>query len=184
MILSKTEIQKHIFSGEIEISPYHEKYLNPNGYDLHLGDKVLFPILGENDIWDAKEEIFYIERSFGESMVFLPGFLYLASTIEYTATHNTVPVFEGKSSIGRMGVDVHICAGFGDVGFCGHWTLEIRVMYPTRLYAGMPIGQLVWHEVKGEINESYKQMGSYSGQSGEPNPTKLWNNFESKLLKL
>lgn len=184
MILSKTEIQSRISSGEIEISPYDEKYLNPNGYDLHLGNKVLIPLLNEDHIWDAKEEISYVERSFGESMIFMPGFLYLGSTIEYTAAHNTVPVFEGKSSVGRMGIDVHICAGFGDVGFCGHWTLEIRVMYPTRLYAGMPIGQLVWHEVKGETEQNYKSMGSYSGQSGEPNPTRLWNNFESKLLKI
>ena len=181
MILSKTEIQKRILSGEIEIAPYNEKYLNPNGYDLHLGNKVLIPELGET-VWDAKKEVAYAEKTFDESMVFFPGVLYLASTIEYTAAHNTVPVFEGKSSIGRMGVDVHICAGFGDVGFCGHWTLEIRVMYPTRLYAGMPIGQLVWHTLLGETDQNYKSMGSYSGQSGEPNPTKLWKNFDSKIL--
>ena len=195
MILSKTEIQARILSGEIEISPYDEKYLNPNGYDLHLGPKILYPdlypahakeSLDSSNIWDSKREINYRDETihplFGN--IFLPGILYLASTMEYTASHNTVPVFEGKSSIGRMGIDVHICAGFGDVGFCGHWTLEIRVMYPTRLYAGMPIGQLVWHEVKGETEQNYKQMGSYSGQSGEPNPTRLWNNFEQKLLKL
>ena len=179
MILSKTEIQKRILSGEIEITPYDEKYLNPNGYDLHLGSSMLIPDLKRNQVWDAKQEIAYDQFEIGESgSVLIPGVLYLASTIEYTAAHNTVPVFEGKSSIGRMGVDVHICAGFGDVGFCGHWTLEIRVMYPTRLYAGMPIGQLVWHTLLGETDQNYKSMGSYSGQSGEPNPTKLWKGFE------
>ena len=46
-------------------------------------------------------------------------------TEEYTETHAHVPFLEGKSSTGRLGIDIHATAGKGDVGFCGNWTLEI-----------------------------------------------------------
>ena len=82
----------------------------------------------------------------------LPG-----STLEYTETRRFVPFLEGKSSVGRLGIDIHATAGKGDVGFCNHWTLEISVSQPVRVYAGMPIGQLIYFLVEGEVEGLLKQ---------------------------
>ena len=87
--------------------------------------------------------------------VLLPGILYLGVTIEYTETHNAVPFLEGKSSIGRLGIDIHATAGKGDVGYCNTWTLEISCVQPVRIYAGMPIGQLIYFKLDGDVERTY-----------------------------
>ncbi len=74
-------------------------------------------------------------------------------TVERTETHNFVPMIEGRSSIGRLGLFVHVTAGFGDVGFCGFWTLEMFAVQPIRIYAGVPICQVIYHENLGEVTE-------------------------------
>jgi len=187
MILTRAAIEEKMTYGLIEIVPFEQRFLNPNGYDLHLSKNLLIPKFSDpaNPVWDARSPIEYQEHEILPNGFLLnPGELCLGCTIEYTNAIDTVPVFEGKSSIGRMGVDVHLCVGFGDVGFAGHWTLELRVIYPTIIYAGMPIGQLVWHKVAGEIRGDYSKVGSYAGQQGTPTPTKLWKDFDKKLLLL
>ena len=71
----------------------------------------------------------------------------LGSTLEY-ADKTVCSFLEGKSSVGRLGIDIHATAGKGDVGFCNHWTLEISVCQSVRVYAGMPIGQLIYFRWK------------------------------------
>jgi dCTP deaminase len=99
--------------------------------------------------------------------VLVPGELYLGVTVEYTETHRHVPFLEGKSSGGRLGLSIHATAGKGDVGFCGHWTLEITVARPLRVYARMPIGQLIYHTVSSQPIVSYdrKHTQKYSARS-------------------
>lgn len=113
----------------------------------------------------------------------VPGVLYLASTVEYTETHTTVPHLDGKSSIGRLGIFIHATAGRGDVGFKGHWTLELSVVQPVRVYAGMPIGQLTYHLVHGEVERAYqtKPGASYlDGRDPMPQPSRLWKKLQAK----
>ena len=74
-----------------------------------------------------------------EGLVLDPNRLYLGRTIERTETHNLVPMLEDRSSIGRLGLFVHVTAGFGDVGFCGYWTLEMFAVQPVRIYPGVRI---------------------------------------------
>lgn len=111
-------------------------------------------------------------------LILYPGILYLGSTVEYTETHAHVPFIEGKSSMGRLGVDIHATAGKGDVGFCGHWTLEISVKQPVKLYAGMPVAQLIYFPVEGHVINPYnKKAGAkYSGQHGKPVESMMWKN--------
>jgi dCTP deaminase len=85
--------------------------------------------------------------------VIQPDQLYLGRTVERTETHGFVPMIEGRSSVGRLGLFVHVTAGFGDVGFCGHWTLEMFAVQPVRIYPGVPICQIFYHDVRGEITE-------------------------------
>jgi dCTP deaminase len=113
-----------------------------------------------------------------EGIVLYPHEFYLGVTEEYTETHAHVPFLEGKSSTGRLGIDIHATAGKGDVGFCGNWTLEISVKQPVRVYAGMPIGQLIYFPVDGEIAVKYneKKNAKYSGQINRPVESMMWKN--------
>jgi len=62
-------------------------------------------------------------------------------------------MIEGRSSVGRLGLFVHVTAGFGDVGFCGYWTLEMFAIQPVRVYPGVPICQIFYHGLRGEFTE-------------------------------
>ena len=90
-----------------------------------------------------------------------------------------MPFLEGKSSIGRLGIDIHATAGKGDIGFCNTWTLEISVRQPVRIYAGMPIGQLIYFEVSGEVQVSYnrKKNAKYNKRTKKPVESMMWKNF-------
>ena len=99
-----------------------------------------------------------------------PQFGYLASTVEYTETYNLFPYIDGKSSLGRNFILNHHTAGRGDDGFCGTWTLEIRVLHPTVVYPYMRIGQIYYDEFRGEQKQYNKNPNShYNGQKG-PTP--------------
>lgn len=177
MILSDVMIQMAISKGEIVIEPYNPACLGTNSYDVHLS-KYLATYNAE--VLDAKlpNEISQFEIP-EEGIVLRPGVLYLGSTMEYTETHNTVPFLEGKSSVGRLGIDIHATAGKGDVGFCNHWTLEISCTQPVRVYAGMPIGQLIYFQVAGEISRYYnmKSDAKYNERTTKPMESKMWKNF-------
>ena len=176
MILSDTRILEEVEKGTIKIVPYHRSALGSNSYDVHLG-KTLATY--REHILDAKKhneiEPFEIPE---EGFVLYPHIFYLGVTAEYTETHAHVPFLEGKSSTGRLGIDIHATAGKGDVGFCGHWTLEISVKQPVRVYAGMPIGQLIYFPVDGEIEVAYNKKGNakYSNQGSLPVESMMWKN--------
>lgn len=177
MILSDTQIQASLASGAIKIEPYRPGCLGSNSYDVHLG-KILATY--DSQILDAKShnKITYFEIP-EEGFVLEPQCFYLGVTEEYTETHQHVPFLEGKSSIGRLGIDIHATAGKGDVGFCNFWTLEISVKQPVRVYAGMPVGQLIYFEVQGEILTPYNQKESAKYREKMPKPVEsmMWKNF-------
>jgi len=177
MILSDTKILEELETGSIVITPFDRKYLGSNSYDVHLSSHLA---VYRSDILDAKlhNEIEHFEIP-SEGMILLPHRLYLGVTEEYTETHRHVPFLEGKSSIGRLGIDIHATAGKGDVGFCNTWTLEISVKLPVRVYRGMPIGQLIYFELSGEIGTSYlaKTSAKYNKKTDKPVESMMWKNF-------
>jgi dCTP deaminase len=177
MILTDTTILGEIAKGTIKIEPYNRDCLGSNSYDVHLGK---YLATYTDDILDAKKHntITHFEIP-EEGIVLLPSKFYLGVTEEYTETHAHVPFLEGKSSTGRLGIDIHATAGKGDVGFCGNWTLEISVKQPVRVYAGMPIGQLIYFPVDGEIEVKYneKKNAKYSGQHNRPVESRMYKNF-------
>jgi dCTP deaminase len=178
MILTDTKILQEMEKGTIVISPFDRKYLGSNSYDVHLGR---YLALYKSDILDAKvhNEVEYIEIP-DEGLILLPHRLYLGVTEEYTETHAHVPFLEGKSSIGRLGIDIHATAGKGDIGFCNTWTLEISVKQAVRVYHGMPIGQLIYFEISGEVGIPYKLKASakYKTRSEKPIESMMWKNFK------
>ena len=178
MILTDKEILTHIEQGNILVEPFRRECLGTNSYDVHLG-KTLGLYL--NKILDAKKhneiKTFEIPE---EGYVLQPHEFYLGVTEEYTETMKHVPFLEGKSSVGRLGIDIHATAGKGDVGFKNYWTLEISVKQPVRVYAGMPIGQLIYFTVQGEVETSYDKKGSakYNARSNKPMESMMWKNFQ------
>lgn len=177
MILTDKKILEAIETREIVIEPFRPECLGTNSYDVHLGK---YLGLYRDRVLDAKRhnpvELLEIPD---EGFVLQPGTLYLGVTEEYTETHATVPFLEGKSSIGRLGIDIHATAGKGDVGFSNHWTLEISCVQPVRVYAGMPIGQLIYFAVDGGIENYYnrKPNAKYNQRSDKPVESMMWKNF-------
>lgn len=176
MILSDNKIRESIASGDIVIEPYRDECLGTNSYDVHLGK---YLAVYRDRVIDAKKHNKIEEFEIGpEGFVLEPGTLYLGVTEEYTETHNSVPFLEGKSSIGRLGIDIHATAGKGDVGFCNSWTLEISVIQPVKVYAGMPIGQLIYFMVEGDIQNYYnkKSNAKYNARTVKPVESMMWKN--------
>jgi dCTP deaminase len=148
MILSGQEIKKRM-GDSIVIDPFNEDHLNPNSYNLTLHDEVM---VYEEVVLDMRQVNRVRRMKIPESgMVLTPNQLFLARTVERTETHDLVPMIEGRSSIGRLGLFVHVTAGFGDVGFKGYWTLEMFAVQPVRIYPGIQICQIFYHELAGDV---------------------------------
>ena len=177
MILTDKKILEAIESGAIVIEPFDRNCLGTNSYDVHLGK---YLAVYKDRVLDARKhnqiDTFEMEE---EGFVLQPGTLYLGVTEEYTETHNSVPFLEGKSSIGRLGIDIHATAGKGDVGFSNTWTLEISCTQPVRVYPGMPIGQLIYFLIDGEVENYYnkKQNAKYNARTDKPVESMMWKNF-------
>ena len=150
MILSGEQIHSRL-GDTISIEPFCEENLNPNSYNLTLHDELL---IYEEVVLDMRQvnRVRRIQIPL-EGMVLSPNQLYLGRTVERTETHELVPMVEGRSSVGRLGLFVHVTAGFGDVGFCGYWTLEMFAVQPVRIYPGVSICQMFYHEITGHIQE-------------------------------
>tara|TARA_B100000497_G_C7690819_1_gene419923 strand:+ start:294 stop:830 length:537 start_codon:yes stop_codon:yes gene_type:complete len=176
MILTDAKILDSIENKEIVIEPYDKKCLGTNSYDVHLSKNLA---VYEDEVLDAKKH--NVVRHFEipeEGFVLQPGELYLGVTEEYTETHNAVPFLEGKSSVGRLGIDIHATAGKGDVGFCNTWTLEISCVLPVRVYGGMPIGQLIYFSLDGDVINYYnkKSNAKYIKRTQLPVESMMWRN--------
>ncbi|ALD21159.1 dCTP deaminase [Hymenobacter sp. DG25A] len=176
MILTDQQILAEIERGNIVIQPYDRTCLGTNSYDVHLGR---YLATYRDAVLDARQhnqiQTFEIPE---EGFVLEPGTLYLGVTEEYTESHAHVPFLEGKSSVGRLGIDIHATAGKGDIGFCNTWTLEISVSMPVRVYAGMPIGQLIYFVVQGDVQTFYnrKANAKYNDRTDKPVESMMWKN--------
>lgn len=150
MILSGEEIKKRM-GGDIRIDPFDASRINPNSYDLTLHNELL---VYEEVVLDVKTPNRYRRIEIPEAGVVLsPSQIYLGRTVEHTETHNLVPMIEGRSSLGRLGLFVHVTSGFGDVGFKGYWTLEMFAVQPIRIYPGLQICQIIYHALQGTVCE-------------------------------
>lgn len=171
MILSGKEIEKRL-DKQIFIEPYNVEQLNPNSYNLRLHNKLL---AYNEPLLDMKRENKAHEIIIPEEGLWLEtNKLYLGRTVEYTRTEGLVPMLEGRSSVGRLGMFIHVTAGFGDIGFSGFWTLEIFCVQPIKIYPGVEICQIYYHNIDGEYC-SYKN-GKYQNNDGIQ-PSMLYKDF-------
>ncbi len=163
MILSGKEILARL-GEDIIIEPFDEKQINSNSYNLKLHNELL--VYKDHEL-DMKKDNGIERIIIGEEGFLLePGRIYLARTLERLETHNLVPFLEGRSSIGRLGLHVHITAGLGQVGSKGYWTLELQAIQPLRIYPGIQICQIYFSEIKGDFSSySNKYFNSRDIQS-------------------
>lgn len=184
MILTHDDIIDAIEKGDIVIDPLNFDAIGVNSVDLHLSPFIV--TLGDkiDEMLDVRfpPNLIYKEIEAG-GMILYPHRVYLASTTERTKTSKHVPIMHGKSSIARLGISVHD-AGFGDIGFAGHWTLEITVKQAIKIYAGIPICQLAFHEPKSVPSETYLQRkaSSYTDawDDPKPQPSRLWQKLRGQ----
>ena len=156
MILSGLEIAERM-GKDITIDPYDPNQLNPNSYNLRLHNELL---VYDNPVLDMKIDNAVSRLTIPPTGLKLePDRLYLGRTVEHTRTERLVPMLEGRSSFGRLGMFVHVTAGFGDVGCNGFWTLEIFVVQPLVIYPSIAICQIYYHHIDGDYT-TYKQ-GKY-----------------------
>lgn len=186
-------INRHRVDEGIVVEPYEDSLVGPNSVDLRLGKAMLVyedlvewrpspkpgagllswekwirpddPInpLGRS-VLDMRRDNPTRELDISDDGIVLrPGILYLGTTVERIGSNEFVPIVEGRSSVGRLGIHVHVTAGFCETGFFGQITLEIHVVHPVRVYAGAPICQAYFLTPSGSI-ELYK--GRYQDQVG------------------
>lgn len=164
MILSGKEISRRL-GRDIIIDPFNESQVGPNSYNLRLHRELL---VYTEPILDMKKRNSFTTLVIpNEGLVLEPGKLYLGRTLEYTKTDSLVPMLEGRSSIGRLGLFIHITAGFGDVGFSGYWTLEMFCVLPVRIYPGVEICQIFYHSIEGDF-ERYCSDKYQNNQGVQP----------------
>lgn len=147
-----------------------------NGSDL-VGIKDQFL-----DVKDEPETVkFTIDPDRG--WILKPGIGYLMSTRERVYTEKYVPILDGKSSTARLFMMTHFCAGFGDPGYDGEYTLEVAVTHALKVYPGMKIAQIRFHTIATDgstlVEKSY--AGNYQGADARgPVASKAWKQFLKK----
>ena len=174
MILTGGAIRRAYMLGDLSISPWNDSQLNPNSYNLRLGKTIMVYNLEycKGGVLDmAKEAGTIIFTIPPEGLVLRPGVLYLGHTEESIHSDMYVPILDGRSSIGRLGLCVHSTAGYGDLGFRGTFTLELSVVHPVRVYAGVEICQIRFQTASAGENEKYE--GKYNRQTG-PRKSGIW----------
>jgi dCTP deaminase len=167
MILSDKAILEEIKTGGIVIEPLNPAHVNPNSVDLTLAPQ--FKVYKEG-VLDPKKPNETIELTIPEEGIILyPGEVYLYACNERIGVKNNIRAkVEGKSSLGRLGLFVHVTAGFIDTGFEGSLVLELVATRAVKVYPNMKICQIEFARVEGEILETYDQKSGskYNGQTG------------------
>ena len=172
-MLTGNEILKQIKKGNIGIEPFDIDCLNPNSYNVHLANKL--KVYDKNAVLDLKTQNNYFKEITipPEGFILLPNTLYIGATKEVISSDKFISSIDGRSSIGRLGIQIHLTAGFGDIGFHGTYTLEITVVQPVRIYPDFPIAQVHFEKPDGKVDFLYN--GRYQGQT-EPTVSKLYKN--------
>ena len=186
MILSDRDIKKAIGAGEISIDPFDERYIQPASVDLHLDRYFLTYDTNQNYVIDPKlpmEPLMKnVEIDEEKPFVLQPGEFALGMIYETTGVSaKMVGRLEGKSSIGRMGLLIHVTAGFLDPGNSLKMTLELHntANLPILLYYRMPIAQMAFEELSCQCERPYsKAIGSKYIGDVRPRPSQIWKSFK------
>ncbi len=186
MILSDCDIKKALKSGDIAIKPFNKKYLQPASVDLHLDKHFLVFDTKNNYVIDPKKPMDDIMTSItiteNKPFVIHPGEFALGLILEETGVSSEyVGRLEGKSSVGRLGLLIHVTAGFLDPGNSLKMTLELHntANMPILLYYKMPIAQMAFEKISSPCEKPYsKEIGSKYVGDILPKASQMWKNFK------
>ena len=160
-MLTGSKILEEVECGGIKIIPFDKNQLNPNSYNVRLGNKLM---IYTSDVLDfEKDNPFETIEIPEDGYILQPGELYIGNIVERVATDKYISAVDGRSSVGRLGILIHATAGFGDIGFDGNYTLEIFCIKPVRIYPNMLVGQIYFSEPYGDVDFLYR--GRYQGQT-------------------
>jgi dCTP deaminase len=172
-ILVDHEIRKEIEEGKLIIEPYDIALVQPNSYDVRLSNRFSWHEAGDEviDPYASHTVLQGLAHDVTDSMVIKPGQFILGATLEaFCLPSDIVGQLTGKSSLARLGVMVHVTAGFIDAGFShppAQITLEIVNVgnRPVRLHAGMSIAQMVFTRTSVcDVPYNKKPSAKYNGQ--------------------
>ena len=174
-ILTGSMIVREVNAGRIQISEFQRANINPNSYNLAIGNELR--MYTQPEVFDLRDPETYSDLNTiiideKEGFVLRPGNLYLASTRERVGSDYYEPIITGRSSIGRLGISIHQEAGFADIGYHGPLTLQIKVTYPTRIYPNLRMAQVYFLTPYGNVNMLY--AGRYRDQSGPTESRWAW----------
>ncbi|URN49888.1 dCTP deaminase [Methanobrevibacter sp. TLL-48-HuF1] len=191
-ILSDKTIKEYLEEGKIVIDPLKdEQQIQPSSVDMRLGDEfkvfkvIRKPYIDPKDEEDIAE---YMESSTvpeDEAFIIHPNEFALATTQEYVKVpDDLVARVEGRSSMGRLGVTMHVTAGYVDPGFEGRITLEISNIgaMPVALYPGQRVCQLVFETMTTPAELPYghpKRNSKYMNQL-KPESSRVKLDYELK----
>jgi len=164
--MSDHELGRAVSIGQLGIEPYDRDLLQPNSYDVTLDRHFLVPLNAELILDTADVPHPHMRAIESSSFTLARGGFALCSTREVVRLpRDIVGQVEGKSSLGRLGLLVHVTAGVIDSGFEGHITLELVNHSPwdIKLHAGMTIAQLCFTRVS-PVQTPY--AGRYQNQRG------------------
>jgi dCTP deaminase len=171
VILTAAEIVKEIEAGDIVVQPFHVGQVEPNSYGFRLGhnfvtycDSVLDPRRSPRTETVCADDLgrFILE----------PGKFYLGHTLEYMGSRVYASTLYARRSVATLGVWIQVSAPLGHTGEARQWTLEMRAIKPTILYAGSLIGKIAFWRTSGEVMQ---YDGLYTGTAG-PHPSAYWRN--------
>jgi len=165
MILVDWQILDRIARGFITVEPFDPSLVQPNSLDIRLGSHFVWYEESGEVIDPFRQDTIAsgTRECTGDSIVLAPGQFMLAETMEVIGLpDNIVASIEGKSSIARLGVELHQTGGWIDAGFRGSITLEMCNVNarPVRMYAGMPIGQLVFYTTERAAEPYDRKAGA------------------------
>ncbi|HON81262.1 MAG TPA: dCTP deaminase [Methanoregulaceae archaeon] len=165
MILVDWQILDRVARGFICVDPFESSLVQPNSLDIRLGNHFVWYEESGEVIDPYRQETIAsgTRECITDSVVIAPGQFMLAETMEVIGLpDNIVASIEGKSSIARLGVELHQTGGWIDAGFRGSITLEMCNVNarPVRVYAGMPIGQLVFYTTERAAEPYNRKPGA------------------------
>ncbi len=188
MILSDRDILREIEAGRLTVEPFERECVQPSSVDLHLGNKLLLFRNSHRPYIDVRQPVDDLmeahEVAYGESFAVHPLEVLLASTYESIGLpDDLVARLEGKSSLARLGLQVHATAGFVDPGWHGYLTLELSnvTKFPILVYPGMKMVQISFMRMSSPVLAPYGSQGlhsKYQGESG-PTPSRFYQEFAS-----
>lgn len=177
-VLSDRDLRAALASGDIAVTPFDDRDVQPASIDLHL-DRT-FRVFRNNrygyiDPRAEQPELTDLEVvSEGERFMLHPGEFVLGQTLERISVGNSLlGRLDGKSSLGRLGLLIHSTAGYVDPGWIGNLTLELGnvARLPIALYPGMKIGQISFHRMSSVVDQPYGSKELRSRYQGQTEPT-------------